>query len=458
MATAQSTRQVPHRQGLDITGPLLKSCTADTPPAKHLQGAFSLLNAIQPLRFVASALVSQEGASLSYRGRYPNLEQGAGMFESIEPLDAYNKNINILIGSGASADLFPTLGLAIKNDKGGWESLEALATTYETYADQKTALFMHYFIKCILPVQTFNHAEVTSVKGKTNLENYEIFLKTLLGLLDRRKELNRKINIFTTNYDGCLAHGADNILMKGSHDFVVNDGTSGFHRRHLHAKNFNTFQCQTGIFERSNYGVPQLNIIHLHGSVYWSKSGDKIEVKYRSDFKNFIHPKTQAKIEKFSEYITTEGGVSSNVPKVSFTAAQRENFWREYNKLPIVNPTKWKFHETVFEEHYYQMLRFLSYELEKPNSILITFGFSFADEHIRKLVQRSLSNPQLQTFICCFSQGSAKSMREEFKLWKNVTIIGPPDGEKLDFTNFNKYIFSLKPEKYEPPVEDKEAL
>jgi len=380
------------------------------------------------------------------------------MFESIEPLDAYNKNINILIGSGASADLFPTLGLAIKNDKGDWESLEALATTYETYADQKTALFMHYFIKCILPVQTFNHAEVTSAKGKANIENYEIFLKTMLGLLDRRKDLNRKINIFTTNYDGCLAHGADNILMKGSHDFVVNDGTSGFHRRHLHAKNFNTFQCQTGIFERSNYGVPQLNIIHLHGSVYWSKSGDKIEVKYRNDFKNFIHPKTQAKIVKFSEYITTEGGVSSDVPKVSFTAAQRENFWREYNKLPIVNPTKWKFHETVFEEHYYQMLRFLSYELEKPNSILITFGFSFADEHIRKLVQRSLSNPQLQTFICCFSQGSEKSMREEFKLWKNVTIIGPPDGEKLDFTNFNKYIFSLKPEKYEAPVEDKDAL
>jgi hypothetical protein len=41
-------------------------------------------------------------------------------------------------------------------------------------------------------------------------------------------------------------------------------------------------------------------------------------------------------------------------------------------------------------------------------------------------------------------------MSEEFKLWKNVTVIGPPDDEKLDFTNFNKYIFSLKPEKYVP--------
>jgi hypothetical protein len=49
-----------------------------------------------------------------------------------------------------------------------------------------------------------------------------------LGLLDRRKDLNRKINIFTTNYDGCLSHTADSLLMKGSHDFVVNDGTSDF--------------------------------------------------------------------------------------------------------------------------------------------------------------------------------------------------------------------------------------
>lgn len=93
---------------------------------------------------------------------------------------------------------------------------------------------MHYYNMCILPVQTFNPANVTTEKGKINLENYEVFLKTLLGLLDRRKDLNRKINIFTTNYDGCLTHIADNILMESSHDFVVNDGSSGFHCKHLH--------------------------------------------------------------------------------------------------------------------------------------------------------------------------------------------------------------------------------
>lgn len=373
------------------------------------------------------------------------------MFEPIEVLDIYNKNINILIGSGASADLFPTLALGIKNNKGEWETIETLATQFDTWTEKRTALFMHYYNTCIYPVQTFSPESISSSKQVTNLENYELFIKTLLGLLDRRKDLNRKINVFTTNYDGCLAHVADKILMRGSHDFVVNDGTSGFHKKHLHAKNFNTFQCQTGVFERTNYGIPQLNIIHLHGSVYWKKSAERIEVSYNNDFKNILHPKTIEKIKKFSTYLATEGGATMKIPNVSFTNSQIQSFWHEYNKLPIVNPTKWKFHETVFEEHYYQMLRLLSYELEKPNSILITFGFSFADEHILKLVQRSLSNPQLQTYICCFSQNGAKKLSDEFKLWKNVQVISPPDDERLDFTNFNKYILSLKPEKYVAP-------
>lgn len=378
------------------------------------------------------------------------------MFEPIEALDIYNKNINILIGSGASADLFPTLSLKIKNDENEYETIETLATKYEASLEKRTALFMHYYNTCIHPVQNFSPADVTSTRGLTNLENYEKFLKTLLGLLDRRKDLNRKINVFTTNYDGCLAHTADSILVEGSHDFVVNDGTSGFYNKILHAKNYNTFQCQTGIFERANYGIPQINIIHLHGSVYWSKNDEKIEVEYKTKFKNMLHPTAVSKIKVLSDYLKTSGGITSKIPRLSFTSKQIENFWRDYNKLPIVNPTKWKFHETVFEEHYYQMLRLMSYELEKPNSVLITFGFSFADEHILKLIQRSLSNPQLQTFICCYSQASAKKLSEEFKLWKNVKVISPPSGQRLNFSNFNKYIFSLKPEMYVTPEDGDE--
>ena len=372
------------------------------------------------------------------------------MFEQIEAIDTYNKNINILIGSGASADLFPTLELNLRDSGDSRETIETLATKFANQKDKCTALFMHYYNQCIHPAQTFSPEAVTNAEGIENLKQYEMFLTTLLALLDKRKDLYRKINIFTTNYDGCLALSADKLLMRKSHDFVVNDGTSGFRKKYLHPKNFNTFQCQSSIFEKAIYGTPQLNLIHLHGSVYWSKNDEHIEVDYSKKVSNILTPSISTKLEPFSAYLINGDGKTQDIPAIDFSDDERDEFWKAYKKLPIVNPTKWKFHETVFEEHYYQMLRLLSYELERSNSILITFGFSFADEHILKLIQRSLSNPQLQTFICCYSQSRTEELKDEFKQWKNVQVIGPPDGEKLNFINFNKYVFSIRPEKYVP--------
>ena len=45
-----------------------------------------------------------------------------------------------------------------------------------------------------------------------------------------------------------------------------------------------------------------------------------------------------------------------------------ESFILKYHNLQVVNPTKEKFRETVFQQNYYQMIRMLSFELEKKNS------------------------------------------------------------------------------------------
>lgn len=49
----------------------------------------------------------------------------------------------------------------------------------------------------------------------------------------------------------------------------------------------------------------------------------------------------------------------------SIVGEELNDFKKCYDSLPIVSPTKKKFSETVFEQHYYQMLRMLSFELEK---------------------------------------------------------------------------------------------
>jgi len=129
-------------------------------------------------------------------------------------------------------------------------------------------------------------------------------------------------------------------------------------------------------------------------------------------------------------------------PHAEIVGTENENFAKSYKALPIVNPTKWKFHETVFEEHYYQMLRLLSYELEKPDTVFIAFGFSFADEHILNLVKRSLSNPSLHMYVCCFDAAEKDSMEQKFLGFANVELV-LLDGD-LNFTAFNDEVFTTK--------------
>lgn len=73
--------------------------------------------------------------------------------------DIYDKNINFLIGAGASHGLFPTLALKIKDDADLNHTIETLATRfYETKESNSlyTLLFMHYYKTCIEPVMSMD--------------------------------------------------------------------------------------------------------------------------------------------------------------------------------------------------------------------------------------------------------------------------------------------------------------
>ncbi|EEG9979650.1 hypothetical protein G3J34_000937, partial [Salmonella enterica] len=109
------------------------------------------------------------------------------------------------------------------------------------------------------------------------------------------------------------------------------------------------------------------------------------------------------------------------------------------------NPTKAKFEETVFQQHYYQSLRLLSYELEKPQTVLICFGFSFKDEHIREIISRSLSNPSLIVYVFCYKHESKSEIKELINN-KKIIFIYPEnndDGHFIDLDRFIDCIFSV---------------
>lgn len=358
--------------------------------------------------------------------------------------DIYDKDLNFLIGSGASSGLLPTLKLGLLNAHGTAWSIEELATHFENDGDARLIpLFMHYYATCIRPAQALTLSSVSDATGKSVLLNYRRFLDTVVTLVSRRKALDRRCNLFTTNYDGCIPLVADEIIEAGTHDFVLNDGTRGFRRKSLEARNFSSFLCRTGIFDRHQSSIPQINFIQLHGSVYWRKAVDGIFVDYTNIEPDLLDPATRSSLLPFSTALLNPASTLPTIPDPIFSSGTRENFWTKYKAMPVVNPTKWKFYETVYEEHYYQMLRLLSYELEKPNAVLITFGFSFADEHILNLVKRSLSNPHLQVFVCCFDVTTQAKLQSVFGQFKNVKCLVPEDGSPLDFTYFNSHVLAL---------------
>ena len=357
--------------------------------------------------------------------------------------DIHDKNINFLIGAGASVGFLPVLQLKVRHN-GVSQSIETLADLFREREKEEalTLLFMHYYKACIEPAMLYSTYSSRNKSQRKVIENYEAFLYTLLEILLRKSNSSKRCNIFTTNYDGCFCFAAENLLQSSRINFIMNDGSQGFMKRTLHTRNFDYRTIHTGVFARHEEELPQINLIHLHGSVYWYANDDRIDIDYsvESNSKRAINnfPPT---LESFSKSLNSS---RTNVEKLGGHVSEnlRKDFWERYNSLPIVNPSNWKFHETVFNEYYYEMLRHLSYELEKPNSIVIVFGFSFGDNHIRNLIKRSLSNPSLLIYICCYNRTSARAYKKLFGEFNNVKYISPK--ETIDFTFFNKKIFTLK--------------
>lgn len=360
--------------------------------------------------------------------------------------DIYDKNLNFLIGSGASVGLLPTLKLALKHSEtGDAHTLETLATYFSDDEEVQALIFSYYVEKVILPAASFDASKIDRLNKNQRLviENYEILIKSILIIIEKKSSLKRA-NIFTTNYDGLIAHVAEQMIQSDRWDFILNDGGAGFVKRMLQTRNFSRYVKDQGVFDRHERSIPQINLVQPHGSIYWYKKEEQILISYgRVAAKKRIEKVPLLTYEGFEEILTSDKKTEEDLEGIKYGLDEDAiaAFWEEYEKLPIVNPTKWKFHETVFEEHYYQSLRFLSYELERPNSVFIVFGFSFADEHILNLVKRSLSNPTLKIYICCYRESSKHELTEKFDGARNVEFISLEDA--LDFTAFNSEVFSI---------------
>lgn len=362
---------------------------------------------------------------------------------AFKALDLVDKNINFLIGSGASAGYIPTLW--VKDDI----TYEDILTN-KKYQEIENVIYHSYYDDilsksfCIIPSDLKE-----KLKFKKTFVNYLRFIKNLSSLIDKKSANQiRRANIFTTNYDLFLEKSSD-LLLKTNTGFIFNDGGRGLHTRHLNISNFHTSTWHQGTNDLYKFEIPTINLIKMHGSISWNKvNEDTISIRYLDNLPDELSIETdhyldiKETIEKVDELIYFDG--AKNAIELSRDDEEKlQRFRNEYDKLAIVNPTKAKFEETVFQQHYYQSLRLLSYELEKPQTILICFGFSFKDEHIREIIQRSLSNPSLIIYVFCYRLKDKESIKKIISS-KKIIFISPnayTDENNIDFKRFISCIF-----------------
>lgn len=339
-------------------------------------------------------------------------------------------NINFLFGSGLSQPYLSTLG-----DIEKW--LTKLAEDTEI-ADNvrkiiKASIYKEYFTKVALP----NYNPVKENEDyKIAIDGYKNFLTIWNEIINKRANrlLSKQVNIYTTNIDTLVENATEEAQIE------FNDGFKGSVKQVFDEGNFQKSYSKTSLHFQNISEIPVFNYLKMHGSINWKEQGSIIINENDLNFVNEINTEL-SKIDPtfFIETICPECKQYKPYEQLSKDAQSKDKdnskinesfqeFFKLYEKIIIVNPTKQKFVESVIELHFYELMRMYSNSLEKENSILFVMGFSFADEHIAKITLRAANtNPTLLVVIFAFDDDQEVKYNEILKPSpnNNIFIITP---------------------------------
>jgi hypothetical protein len=327
-------------------------------------------------------------------------------------------HINFLIGSGASRPFLGTLG-----------QIETLLTdlankeTSDTKTVVDASIKKHYYdvaIKGNVEIQSSD-----TDKLKITKQNYNDFIQSINKILLNRGTslISKQVNLFTTNMDLFLDYTLE------QNKIAFNDGFSGRLNPEFGTENYNNTINKTSAHYEYRSEVPLFNLFKLHGSVNWKSNNDSITYDYGLNvLKNIENVKIDQADLLEIEFQDADGWKCKTVDELMVLENEKkeshDEFLTAYDELLMINPTKEKFKTTTVNYTFYELLRMYSNYLERENSVLFVFGFSFADEHIREITKRvAKSNPTLTIIIFAFSKEGKDSISSLLPDLPNIKYI-----------------------------------
>jgi hypothetical protein len=306
-------------------------------------------------------------------------------------------HLNLLIGSGCSLNYLSTL-------KDIEDRMNDEATKEQAQKDYYALIKKS---KAILNGDLETDDTQKSDLAKTK-NIYEKFLRFWAEAISKRSLhiVNKQVNIFTTNFDQFIEDACESL------NIPYNDGFTGQIKPVFSVANFNKIQKYKSLQFDNTSDIPLFNVIKLHGSVSWAVEDGKIVYSNGSHIADDLDGKNGAE----------------------FSAG--------YEKVAVINPNAEKHFETVLDTNYASMLRKFTLELEKENSVLLVFGFSLEDKHIRNLLYGVMkSNPTLVVIYFSYSKYDETQDKLEEGKNSNLYVVSPED--KFSFEKGTEYLYSV---------------
>ena len=239
-----------------------------------------------------------------------------------------------------------------------------------------------------------------SERRETAINKLVLFLMSFASRTGTRDRLN----IFTTNYDRLIEAGADVAGLRLIDRFV--GALSPIFRSSR--MDVDMHYNPPGIRGEPRYLEGVARFTKLHGSLDWINVGE--------DIRRIGLPFGAKTIQPFLE---TAG------------------FDASYSSL-MIYPNSAKDRETA-EYPYVELFRDFASALCRPNSTLVTYGYSFGDDHINRVIRDMLTIPSTHLVIIDYSDSSGRII-DKYEQWGHQSqmslIIGKDIANITDLVNY----------------------
>ena len=239
-----------------------------------------------------------------------------------------------------------------------------------------------------------------SLRRETAINKLVLFLMSFASRTGTRDRLN----IFTTNYDRLIEAGADVAGLRLIDRFV--GALSPIFRSSR--MDVDMHYNPPGIRGEPRYLEGVARFTKLHGSLDWINVGE--------DIRRIGLPFGAKTIQPFLE---TAG------------------FDASYSSL-MIYPNSAKDRETA-EYPYVELFRDFASALCRPNSTLVTYGYSFGDDHINRVIRDMLTIPSTHLVVIDYSDSSGRII-DKYEQWGHQSqmslIIGKDIANITDLVNY----------------------